>query len=84
MVVSACGLHDHKFVGAVGMCPGLYCGVPRFHSAPYGRSGSLFLDEEMHLAEEKLEESKKLAETAMYNVLENDVSSSSSLGSMDL
>lgn len=28
----------------------------------------------MRLAEEKLEESKKLAETAMYNVLENDVS----------
>jgi hypothetical protein len=32
------------------------------------------LDEEIRLAEEKFAESKELAEVAMYNVLNNDVS----------
>ena len=37
--------------------------------------GGTVSDEEIRLAEEKFEESKQLAETAMYNLLENDVSS---------
>ena len=38
------------------------------------KSVHLFSDDELYQAEEKLEESKRLAEQAMYNVLANDVS----------
>lgn len=38
-------------------------------------------EEEVKIAQEKFEESKKLCELAMFNVLENDVSESASLRS---
>lgn len=36
-------------------------------------AGAAMPEEEMNMAEGKFEESKTLAETAMYNLLENDV-----------
>lgn len=37
-------------------------------------AASPLLDDEIRMAEEKFAESKELAEAAMYNVLNNDVS----------
>lgn len=40
----------------------------------YFCSGASVTEEEINMAESKFEESKSLAETAMYNLMENDVS----------